>query len=109
VVQGTVFDVAVDIRRSSPNFGRWFGVQLSEDNHRQLWIPPGFAHGFYVLSDTSDFLYKTTDYYGPDFERSILWNDPSIGISWPVEAGGQPIVSEKDSRAVVLAEAEVFE
>ncbi|HET7062215.1 MAG TPA: dTDP-4-dehydrorhamnose 3,5-epimerase [Nitrosospira sp.] len=109
VVRGAVFDVAVDIRRSSPNFGRWFGVQLSEDNHRQLWIPPGFAHGFYVLSDTADFLYKTTDYYGPGFERSILWNDPTIGISWPVEAGGQPIVSEKDSRAVILAEAEVFE
>jgi len=109
VVRGAVFDVAVDIRRSSPNYGRWFGVQLTEDNHRQVWIPPGFAHGFYVLSDTADFLYKTTDYYNPGFERSLLWNDPAIGISWPIEIGGPPVVSEKDSRAVGLNAAEVFE
>jgi dTDP-4-dehydrorhamnose 3,5-epimerase len=108
VVRGAVFDVAVDIRRSSPNYGRWVGVQLSEDNRRQVWIPPGFAHGFYVLSDIADFLYKTTDYYNPDFERSLLWNDPSIGISWPVETGERPIVSEKDARAASLTDAEVF-
>jgi dTDP-4-dehydrorhamnose 3,5-epimerase len=108
VVRGAVFDVAVDIRRSSPNYGRWVGVQLSEDNRRQVWIPPGFAHGFYVLSDIADFLYKTTDYYNPDFERSLLWNDPSIGISWPVEMGERPIVSEKDARAASLTDAEVF-
>jgi dTDP-4-dehydrorhamnose 3,5-epimerase len=108
VVRGAVFDVAVDIRRSSPNYGRWVGVQLSEDNRRQVWIPPGFSHGFYVLSDIADFLYKTTDYYNPDFERSLLWNDPSIGISWPVETGERPIVSEKDARAASLTDAEVF-
>ena len=108
VVRGAVFDVAVDIRKSSPNFGRWAGVELTEDNHHQLWVPPGFAHGFYVLSDSADFLYKTTDYYNPDFERSLLWNDPRIGISWPGDAGTQPIVSVKDAQAVGLADAEVF-
>lgn len=109
VVRGTVFDVSVDIRRSSPTFGRWIGVELSEDNYRQLWVPPGFAHGFYVLSESADFLYKTTDYYIPDFERSLLWNDPDIGISWPIEARTQPIISTKDTNAARLAEAEVFE
>lgn len=108
VVRGAVFDVAVDIRKSSPNFGRWVGVALTEDNHRQLWMPPGFAHGFYVLSDSADFLYKTSDYYNPDFERSLLWNDPRIGISWPIETGTQPVVSVKDARAAGLADAEVF-
>lgn len=108
VARGAVFDVAVDIRKSSPNFGRWVGVELTEDNHRQLWVPPGFAHGFYVLSESADFLYKTTDYYNRDFERSLLWNDPRIGISWPVEVGAQPIISVKDAQAAGLADAEVF-
>ena len=108
VVRGAVFDVAVDIRRSSPDFGRWVGVELTEDNYRQLWVPPGFAHGFYVLSDSADFLYKTTDYYNPDFERSLLWNDPAIGVSWPVDTGTQPTVSVKDAQAASLAAAEVF-
>jgi dTDP-4-dehydrorhamnose 3,5-epimerase len=93
VTQGEVFDVAVDLRRSSPNFGKWEGVVLSADNKRQLWVPPGFAHGFVVLSDTAEFLYKTTDYYHPEFERSLLWSDPTVGIQWPVGksaiAGGQ--------------------
>ena len=108
VVRGAVFDVSVDIRKSSPNFGRWVGVELTEDNHRQLWMPPGFAHGFYVLSDSADFLYKTTDYYNPNVERSLLWNDPQIGISWPIDAGTQPIVSVKDAQAADLVDAEVF-
>jgi dTDP-4-dehydrorhamnose 3,5-epimerase len=109
VVRGAVFDVSVDIRKSSPTFGRWIGVELSEDNYRQLWVPPGFAHGFYVLSESADFLYKTTDYYIPDFERSLLWNDPGIGISWPIEAGTQLIISAKDTNAARLADAEMFE
>lgn len=109
VVRGAVFDVSVDIRKSSPTFGRWIGVELSEDNYRQLWVPPGFAHGFYVLSESADFLYKTTDYYIPDFERSLLWNDPLIGVSWPIAAGTQPIISAKDINAARLDDAEVFE
>jgi dTDP-4-dehydrorhamnose 3,5-epimerase len=109
VVRGAVFDVSVDIRKSSPAFGHWVGVELSEDNYRQLWVPPGFAHGFYVLSESADFLYKTTDYYIPDFERSLLWNDPGIGISWPIEPDTQPIISAKDTNAARLAGAEVFE
>ena len=109
VVRGAVFDVSVDIRKSSPTFGRWIGMELSEDNYRQLWVPPGFAHGFYVLSESADFLYKTTDYYIPEFERSLLWNDLDIGISWPIEAGAQPAISAKDSSAARLADAEVFE
>ena len=84
VARGAVFDVAVDIRQSSPTFGKWVGVELSEDNHRQLWVPPGLAHGFVVLSETADFLYKTTDYYAPQYERCIVWNDPDIGIDWPL-------------------------
>ena len=108
VARGAVFDVAVDIRKSSPTFGQWVGVELTEDNYRQVWVPPGFAHGFYVLSESADFLYKTTDYYIPDFERSVAWNDPKIAISWPVEAGAQPIISAKDSIAPALADAEVF-
>jgi dTDP-4-dehydrorhamnose 3,5-epimerase len=108
VVRGAVFDVAVDIRRSSPTFGRWVGVELTEDNYRQVWVPPGFAHGFYVLSESADFLYKTTEYYIPDLERSVVWNDPQIAISWPVEVGTQPIISAKDAIAPALADAEVF-
>ena len=106
VVRGSVFDVTVDLRKSSPTFGQWVGVELAEDNHRQLWIPPGFAHGFYVLSDSADFLYKTTDYYAPEFECSLIWNDPTIGIEWPLNT--QPIISTKDAQGKKLADAEVF-
>ena len=106
VVRGSVFDVAVDVRRSSPNFGRWVGVELTEDNNRQLWVPPGFAHGFLVLSASADFLYKTTDYYAPEHERSVLWNDPAIGIDWPLL--GEPLLSGKDKAGVLLKDAEVF-
>lgn len=107
VAQGEVFDVAVDIRRSSPTFGRWVGERLSADNKKQLWIPAGFAHGFVVLSDTAEFLYKTTDYYSPTYERSLLWNDPAVGIDWPINF--IPMVSAKDRDAKVLAAADCFE
>ncbi|MDR1967263.1 MAG: dTDP-4-dehydrorhamnose 3,5-epimerase [Burkholderiaceae bacterium] len=105
VTSGAVFDVAVDIRHGSPTFGRWVGVELSADNQRQLWVPPGLAHGFAVLSDSADFLYKTTDYYAPQFERSIAWNDPAIGIDWPLAAHGiaEPLLSDKDRAGVLLA------
>lgn len=106
VSAGAVFDVAVDLRRSSPRFGRWVGVELSAENKRQLWVPPGFGHGFVVTSDSAEFLYKTTDYYAPEFERAIVWNDPAIGIEWPIE--GQPLLSGKDSQGKLLADAEVF-
>ena len=106
VVRGSVFDVTVDLRKSSRTFGQWVGVELTEDNHCQLWIPPGFAHGFYVLSDSADFLYKTTDYYAPEFECSLIWNDPTIGIEWPLNT--QPIISAKDAQGKKLADAEVF-
>ena len=106
VVHGSVFDVTVDLRKSSPTFGQWVGVELTEDNNRQLWIPPGFAHGFYVLSDSADFLYKTTDYYAPEFECSLIWNDPTIGIEWPLNT--QPIISAKDAQGKKLADAKVF-
>jgi len=106
VVQGAVFDVAVDIRRSSPTFGRHVGLELSAENKRMLWIPEGFAHGFVVLSDTAEFLYKTTDYWAPEFERSIVWNDPAIGIQWPIH--GEPALSAKDRQAKPLIEAEHF-
>ena len=107
VVRGAVFDVAVDIRRHSPTFGRWEGVELNEHNHQQLWVPPGFAHGFVVLSDSADFLYKTTDYYAPSSERCIAWNDPAIGIEWPLQAA--PQLSAKDEQGLLLADALVFE
>jgi dTDP-4-dehydrorhamnose 3,5-epimerase len=106
VVQGEVFDVAVDIRKSSPTFGQWVGEILSAENKRMLWIPEGFAHGFVVLSDTAEFLYKTTDYWAPEFERSIAWNDPAINIQWPLH--GEPTLSAKDQQAQRLAEAEHF-
>lgn len=108
VASGVVFDVAVDIRKSSATFGQWVGVELSGDNHRQLWVPPGFAHGFLVLSETADFLYKTTDYYAPPHERCILWNDSSIGIEWP-DIGMEPKLSEKDKIGDALRTAPVFE
>ncbi|MDP3842570.1 MAG: dTDP-4-dehydrorhamnose 3,5-epimerase [Oxalobacteraceae bacterium] len=106
VVAGEVFDVAVDIRKSSPTFGRWVGVTLSAENKRQLWIPAGFAHGFVVTSESAEFLYKTTDYWAPEYERSILWNDPAIGIEWPMDA--EPLLSGKDKVGKLLADAEVF-
>jgi dTDP-4-dehydrorhamnose 3,5-epimerase len=107
VTSGEVYDVAVDIRKSSPTFGQWVGVVLSAENKRQLWIPEGFAHGFLVLSETADFLYKTTDYYAPQHERSILWNDPALAITWP-ETGHAPLLTAKDAEANVLAQVEVF-
>ena len=107
VVRGAVFDVAVDIRKGSSTFGKWVGVELSEDNHRQLWVPPGFAHGFLVTSDSADFLYKTTDYYAPEYERCIAWNDPVIGIEWPPLAQA-PLLSAKDQQGVRLGDAAVF-
>jgi dTDP-4-dehydrorhamnose 3,5-epimerase len=106
VVRGAVFDVAVDIRQSSPTFGQWVGSELSENNHHQLWIPAGFAHGFLVLSESADFLYKTTDYYAPEFERCIAWNDPSIDIQWPLQ--NQPQLSAKDQAGLSLSHAELF-
>lgn len=106
VVRGAVFDVAVDIRQTSPTFGQWVGVELSEDNHRQLWVPPGFAHGFVVLSESADFLYKTTDYYAPEHERCMAWNDPVVGIDWPLTV--PPSLSAKDQLGVALAQAEIF-
>ncbi|MDN7931002.1 dTDP-4-dehydrorhamnose 3,5-epimerase [Burkholderia metallica] len=106
VIEGEVFDVAVDIRRSSPNFGKWVGMVLSADNHRQLWVPPGFAHGFVVLSAAAQFLYKTTDYWFPEHERSIVWNDPEIGIAWPID--GEPILASKDAAGKRLSESDVY-
>ena len=106
VVQGVVFDVAVDIRKSSPTFGQYVGVELSAENKRMFWVPEGFAHGFVVLSDTAEFLYKTTDYWVPEFERSIAWNDLAIGIKWPIQ--GQPVLSAKDQQGKILADSELF-
>ncbi len=107
VVVGEIFDVAVDIRRTSPRFGRWAAARLSADDHRQMWIPPGFAHGFLVLSETAEVLYKTTDYYAPEHERCIRWNDPDIGIDWPLT--DPPLLSPKDAAGATLAAADVFE
>jgi dTDP-4-dehydrorhamnose 3,5-epimerase len=106
VLRGEVFDVAVDLRRSSPGFGKWFGVMLSATNKTQLWIPPGFAHGFLVTAAAAEFAYKTTDYWHPEYERSLLWNDSSLAIAWPIQ--GDPILAEKDRSGVVLAKAETF-
>lgn len=106
VVRGAVFDVAVDARKNSATFGRWVGVELTEENQRQLWVPPGFAHGFLVLSDTADFLYKTTDYYAPQYERCVVWNDSDIGIDWPGEVA--PKLSYKDQLGLRLSDADTF-
>lgn len=106
VVAGEVLDVAVDLRRSSPTFGRWAGFRLSAENHRQLWLPPGFAHGFVVLSPSADFLYKTTDYYAPEHERTIRWDDPDLAIDWGLSAA--PVLSGKDAAAAWFRDAEVF-
>lgn len=107
VTAGSVFDVAVDLRKSSPHFGRWYGVELSADNHRQLWVPPGFGHGFVVTSESADFLYKTTDYWAPEHERSLRWNDPQVGIDWPLTEG--LVLADKDRDAPLLADAELFD
>jgi dTDP-4-dehydrorhamnose 3,5-epimerase len=106
VTAGEVFDVAVDLRRSSPRFGRWAAAMLSAENRRMLWIPPGFAHGFLVVSDSAEFLYKTTDYWYPQHERSLLWDDPALGIRWPLS--GPPTLAAKDAAAPTLAQADVF-
>lgn len=108
VVSGRVWDVAVDLRRSSPNFGKWVGVELSADNHRQFWVPPGFGHGFVVLSEQADFLYKTTEYWYPEYDRSIVWNDPQLAITWPLE-GELPQLAAKDAAAPQFAQADVFD
>lgn len=108
VVTGEIFDVAVDIRASSPTFRQWVGVTLSADNKHQLWVPPGFAHGFFVLSDTAEVLYKTTDYYAPEYERSIRWDDPDLAIDWPLN-GITPVLSDKDRAGVALGDAEVYQ
>jgi dTDP-4-dehydrorhamnose 3,5-epimerase len=107
VVAGSVYDVAVDLRRASPTFGQWVGEVLSAENNAQLWVPEGFAHGFVVLSETAEFVYKTTDYYAPEHERCIVWNDPSLAITWPISA--TPSVSAKDEKGTMFATAEVFE
>lgn len=107
VVQGEVFDVAVDIRKGSPTFKQWVGVHLSAANKKQLWVPEGFAHGFVVLSETAEFLYKTTDYYAPEHERCIVWNDDELNIDWPIE--GEPIVSSKDANGLKLSDAQLFD
>ena len=107
VVAGSVFDVAVDLRQSSPHFGQWVGVELSAENKRQLWIPAGFAHGFFVTSASAEVLYKTTDYWHPEHERCLLWNDPALGIDWPLQ--GTPLLSGKDKAGVLLANADLFD
>ena len=107
VVVGSVYDVAVDLRRSSPTFGQWFGAELSADNKRVMWIPPGFAHGFMVTSEAAEFLYKTTDYWAPEHERSLMWNDPALGVAWPLQ--GEPMLSDKDRKGKPLPECEVYE
>jgi len=108
VVAGAVYDVAVDLRRSSPSFGQWFGAELSAENRRMFWVPPGFAHGFLVLSESADFLYKTTDYYAPEHERTIRWDDPDLAIDWPLAGIGAPILAAKDAAAGRFCDAEVY-
>jgi dTDP-4-dehydrorhamnose 3,5-epimerase len=106
VAQGAVFDVAVDIRKGSPTFGQWFGLELSAENNKQLWIPAGLAHGFLVTSESAEFLYKTTDYYHPEFERSLLWNDPSVGVEWPLHLlDSEPLLAAKDVAALTFAQS----
>jgi dTDP-4-dehydrorhamnose 3,5-epimerase len=108
VTRGAVFDVAVDMRRSSPRFGQWVGVTLSDDNHYMLWVPPGFAHGYLALSAEIDFLYKCTDFYAPQHERALRWDDPAVGVKWPLPAGVAPMMSGKDAVAPLLRDAECF-
>ena len=109
VVVGEVYDVAVDLRRSSATFGKWEGIHLSAENKLQIWIPPGFAHGFYVISEWAEVLYKATDYYAPEWERTLLWDDPQVGIKWPIEDNVKPIISAKDLLGKKLSEAEIYE
>jgi dTDP-4-dehydrorhamnose 3,5-epimerase len=109
VLSGTIYDVAVDIRRSSPTFKQWIGIEMSAENRHQLWIPTGYAHGFYVMSDWAEVEYKTTDFYAPQYERTILWNDPDLAIDWPLYHNAAPTLSEKDARGAVLREAELFD
>ena len=106
VVAGEIYDVAVDLRRASPTFGRWVGMTLSAENKRMAWVPPGFAHGFYVVSDNAEVLYKATDYYAPEHERTVLWNDAGLKIDWPLS--GEPLLSDKDRKGLPLSEAEVY-
>jgi dTDP-4-dehydrorhamnose 3,5-epimerase len=109
VVAGEIYDVAVDLRKRSPTFGQWTGFALSSETRRMAWIPPGFAHGFLVVSDSAEVLYKTTDYYAPQHERSLLWNEPEVGIAWPLAAGVSPTLAEKDRQGCRLSDAEVFD
>lgn len=109
VVQGEIYDVAVDMRADSPTFGHTVGVVLSAENKLQLWVPPGFAHGFYVMSDTAEMVYKCSDYYAPDDEHSLLWNDPALSIDWPLTAGSEPVLSDKDRQGVVFADAPYYQ
>jgi dTDP-4-dehydrorhamnose 3,5-epimerase len=108
VTSGSVFDVMVDLRRSSPSFGRWWGVELSAENHRMLWVPPGLAHGILITSETADFLYKCTDLYSPPDERTLAWNDPAVGVQWPLPPGVAPKLSPKDAQGQSLAEVQTF-
>lgn len=108
VTSGEVFDVAVDMRKSSPQFGQWMGVLLSESNKRQLWVPPGFAHGFYVVSESADFQYKCTDYYSPEHERSLMWNDPTVGVEWPIIEGTEPLLAAKDAAGLPIEQCDTF-
>jgi dTDP-4-dehydrorhamnose 3,5-epimerase len=109
VIFGEVFDVAVDLRKGSPTFGRWTGAVLSSENRRLLWVPPGFAHGFYVMSDEAEFVYKCTDYYAPEYERAIAWNDPAISIEWPLVEEKPPILSSKDEEGLSFNDSEVYD
>ncbi len=109
VIAGVIYDVAVDLRRWSPTFSQWVGVELSANNKTQLWVPPGFAHGFYVLSDWAEVVYKATNYYAPEWERTLLWNDPMLNITWPIPAGEAPILSSRDKQGRLLSDAEVYD
>lgn len=109
VVAGEVYDVAVDLRRSSPTFGQWVGISLSAENKRQAWVPAGFAHGFYVTSEWAEIVYKTTDFYAPEWERTLAWNDPQINVQWPLVAGQPPVMSAKDIQGKLLTETDLFE
>jgi dTDP-4-dehydrorhamnose 3,5-epimerase len=108
VIRGEIYDVAVDVRRHSPHFGKWMAETLSAENKRELWVPPGFAHGFLVLSEAAEVVYKCTDFYAPQYERAILWNDPDIGIHWPLPKGQSPLLSDKDKAASALSRAEIY-
>lgn len=108
VTRGAAFDVAIDVRRSSPYFGEWVGVELNDNNHHMLWVPPGFAHGFLALSDSVDFLYKCTDFYAPQFERTLRWDDPAVGIEWPLPVGTKPLIAARDAEAPGLKDLECF-